>query len=287
MQARGLADSLNSFGCNLYTIYVVIMSTTAGKIKILEQQLLKYERIAVAFSGGIDSTFLLYFVVKTLGGENASAYSCISDVNSDKGVSTMRNVYNKHFAEKIFLREVPLYPLRWKEFVSNSDKRCYYCKKRMYSTLLEEVHKDSFYILADGTNVDDLKGGRPGLRAIRELQIHTPLVDAGLTKQEIRKVAKELGLINHDLASNSCLATRIKEGTMITLDGLKLVEKAEAYLHKLGFEGCRVKIDGANALIEVQRGDFERFAQDEIRSGVVHTFNHLGLKVVSLSLRGR
>ncbi len=263
------------------------MSVQEEKLQKLQKILLNHKKIAVAFSGGIDSTFLLHSAITTLGGENVLALSCTSAVNSASGLANMRNVFTTHFAGKTTLREVEIYPLTWKEFISNSDKRCYYCKKRMYSTLLGEAKEQDFYSLFDGTNLDDLKGDRPGLRAIRELNVQTPLVGAGLNKLEIRKIAKEQGLINHDLPSNSCLATRIQKDTAITLDGLKVIENAEDCLRKLGFLGCRVKIDGDSAVIELAKGDFEEFVKDDIRTGVIHTFYHLGLKNVSLSLTGR
>lgn len=263
------------------------MSVTDEKVIRLQQVLSKNDRLAVAFSGGIDSTFLLHFAIETLGGENVSAYSCISAVNSAAGLANMREVFKNHFSGNSTLHEIEIYPLSWKEFVSNNDNRCYYCKKRMYATLLDEINKEKIYHLVDGTNIDDLKGNRPGLRAIRELNIQTPLVEAGLTKQEIRSIAKNIGLINHDLPSNSCLATRIKKDTAITPSFLDRIEKAEDYLKKIGFVGCRVKVDGDYAVIEIEKKDFATFAKDEVRIGVTHTFYHLGLTQVSLSLTGR
>lgn len=263
------------------------MEITDEKIVHLKAILKQHRRLAVAFSGGIDSTFLLHFAIQSIGGENVMAYSCTSVVNSDNGLANMRRVFATHFSEVATLHEVELFPLSWKEFVTNNDKRCYFCKKRMYSTLLDEIHKNDCFILADGTNVDDLKGNRPGLRAIRELNIQTPLVDAGLTKQEIRRIAKEHGLINYDLPSNSCLATRIKKDTEITLHSLGVIEKAENYLRKIGFIGCRVKVSGHSAVIELEKGDFSLFIEDDVRVGVIHTLYHMGLTEVSLSLTGR
>lgn len=253
----------------------------------LQKILRGHKRIAVAFSGGIDSTFLLHSAIKVLGGDNVVALSCVSAVNSANGLANMRHVFSTHFAGKLTLREIEIYPLTWKEFVSNCDKRCYYCKKRMYSTLLDEAAKLNCFALFDGTNVDDLKGNRPGLRAIRELKVSTPLLEAGLSKNEIRKIAKDEGLINYDLPSNSCLATRIQRDTEITKGALVVVERAEDCLRKLGFTGCRVKVNGNNAVIELGKGDFESFVRDDTRTEVIHTFSHLGLKNVSLSLTGR
>lgn len=263
------------------------MGIANEKYEKLKTILSTYERVAVAFSGGIDSTFLLFSAIEVLGASNVLAYNCMSELNSNSGVSTMRTVFQHHFEALVPLRVVKLYPLAWKEFVANSDKRCYFCKKRMYTILLDEIKKENCFILADGTNVDDLKSNRPGLRAIRELGIKTPLVEAGLTKREIRLLARDKGLINHDLASNSCLATRVKLGKEITADSLAIIEKAEECLHQLGFTGCRVKVDGSTAHIEINKCDFEAFVRDEIRSAVLFSFFKLGLTTVSLDLTGR
>lgn len=263
------------------------MSVVKDKIQKLQNILLSHKRVAVAFSGGIDSTFLLYFAIETLKAGNVLALSCTSAVNSARGLDNMRSVYNMHFDGKAVLREVEISPLTWKEFVPNCEKRCYYCKKRMYTILLGEATKEGFPTLLDGTNVDDLKGDRPGLKAIRELNIQTPLVEAGLTKLEIRAIAKDVGLVNHDLPSNSCLATRIAVNSAITVDTLELIETAEEYLRKRGFLGCRVKVNGDSATIELISSDFDEFIKEDSRTEVIHTFYNLGFKSVCLSLTGR
>jgi uncharacterized protein len=289
MKTRSNVRSNNGFGnYSLERIRtLVLMGFENEKYEQLQSILSAYGRVAVAFSGGIDSTFLLYSAIDALGPENVLAYNCMSKLNSNAAVSSMKGVFQHHFEAQIPLRVVKLYPLAWKEFVANSDKRCYFCKKRMYSVLLDEIKKENCFILVEGTNVDDLKSNRPGLRAIRELNIKTPLVEAGLTKREIRILAGEKGLINHDLASNSCLATRVKCGQEITLEQLAIIEKAEECLHRLGFMGCRIKVDGTAALVAINRCDFEAFVKDEVRSAVLYTFNKLGLTAVSLDLSAR
>lgn len=263
------------------------MDLAEKKYVQLRTILSRFKRIAVAYSGGIDSTFLLYSALHVLGRDNVLAYTCVSEVNSEHALKNMRDVFQHHFAKEIALQEVRLYPLTWKDFTVNDDKRCYVCKKHMYSTLLDEIAKKNCSFLLDGTNVDDLKQSRPGLRAIQELKIQTPLVEAGLTKQEIRLLARANNLINYNLSSNSCLATRVTQGVEIKDTYLDIVETAEEYLHTLGFKGCRVKVDGNVALVELDRNDFVAFVEDDVRIAVLRRFSNLGLQKVSLSLTGR
>lgn len=253
----------------------------------LQKILLGLKRVAVAYSGGIDSTFLLYSAVETLGSENVMAYTCVSEVNAEHSLVGLRDVFATHFAEHLELQEVRLHPLMWKEFSVNDANRCYFCKRRMYLALLDEVRKENYFLLVDGTNIDDLKKNRPGLRAIRELNVQTPLVEAGLSKQEIRLLARSNELVNSDLPSNSCLATRIAQGVVITKSRIAVIESAEKYLHQLGFNGCRVKIDGDTACIELNRKDFVSFVKDDVRVSVLRKFYDLGLPNVSLNLTAR
>lgn len=253
----------------------------------LQDILLGLKRVAVAYSGGIDSTFLLYSAIETLGRENVLAYTCVSEVNAEHSLVNMRDVFAKHFADRIDLHEIRLHPLMWEEFTVNDADRCFYCKRQMYQALLDEVGKKDCFVLADGTNVDDLKESRPGLRAIRELNVKTPLVEACLTKQEIRFLARSNELVNSDLPSNSCLATRIKQGVHITTKQMSVIESAEIYLFQLGFTGCRVKIDGDSACIQLNQNDFVSFVQNDIRIAVLRKFYDLGLHNVSMDLTGR
>lgn len=253
----------------------------------LQQILLGLKRVAVAYSGGIDSTFLLYSAVKALGRENVMAYTCVSEVNAEHSLVGMRDVFAKHFADRIDLHEVRLHALMWKEFTVNDASRCYFCKRRMYLALLDEVRKENYFVLVDGTNMDDLKNNRPGLRAIRELNVQIPLVEAGLAKQEIRLLARSSELVNADLPSNSCLATRIVQGVNITQSRMTVIENAEKYLHQLGFNGCRVKLHGNSARIELNRNDFVALVKDDVRVSVLRTFYDLGLPDVSLNLTAR
>ncbi len=247
----------------------------------------KYEKIGIAFSGGVDSTLLLYAATEALGEHNVVPFNIVSGLNSRDSIESSRIVFKEIFKDASELREIFVDPMVWPEFVVNSEERCYVCKKRMYTTLTAALTAENCSILADGTNVDDLQEDRPGLRAVRQLGVVTPLVDAGLKKSEIRKLAKGFGLTNFDLPSNSCLATRIQKDKLIDVETLGLIGDAEHFLQGLGFNGCRVRVLEFLTLVEVQRKDLEAFVESKNRVQIEHYFKTLGLAKVVLSLEGR
>lgn len=178
-------------------------------------------------------------------------------------------------------------PLGWDGFSENSSERCYVCKTNIYSHLLGLTRRGDIEVLLDGTNLDDLGQDRPGYRAILELGVRAPLAETKLTKNEIRAYARDVGLINADSPSNSCLATRLQRDVPISLTELKKIEAAEAVLIRLGISGCRVRIDRQYAYLEVQEDDIARVAEKQLRSTIFEQFGKIGLGSVCLVLKGR
>lgn len=263
------------------------MSAVSKKFEILQQNLVTYDELWVAFSGGIDSTFLLHSAIEALGEDRVTAVYIISSLCSTASVENARDVAKKNFSPNLNLLEIEVHPLEWEEFVKNDARRCYYCKKRMYTALLAEMKKHGASYLADGTNLDDLGADRPGLLALEELNILTPLVEARLLKSEIRKLAQELGISNYGLFSNSCLATRIGTSEPIHSDSLRLVEEAEAVMIKLGYSGCRVRFVAERAIIEVRKEDLPAIFRNEMREKILRHMKDIGFTNISISLEGR
>lgn len=263
------------------------ISIPENKFRQLKELLLQYEKIAVAFSGGVDSTLVLHAAVSSLGPERVVALYALSTLNSAEAVATTRATFSENFPKATVLREIEVFPLLWQEFVMNTGERCYFCKKRMYAAMQDAMAAYGVPILVDGTNIDDVLEGRPGLKAIDQMQVKTPLAEVGLTKQEIRRIAQDVGLTNFDLPSNSCLATRIQQDKPITDNGLRAVERAEQFLHRRGFRGCRVKIGDAALFVEVQENDFTAFIEKDNRAAVRAYFQTVHSAPVMLNLTGR
>lgn len=258
-----------------------------GKYSRLTQTLKQYERVAVAFSGGVDSTLLYYAARDAIGKKNVFVLRGISALVSAKEQENAATLLEDLDTDEENIIEVSLHPLIWPEFVANTEDRCYFCKKRMYKAFLLELEQQNCSVLLDGTNVDDLKSSRPGFRAIHELGVQTPLLDAGLSKKEIRFLAAGFHLANHEKPSSSCLATRIPVGKVITLEKIQLVEKCENFLLVRGIEGCRVRKEGDDAVLQFQLQGSERLFAGDFRVELLHFLQQLGFKRVLFDLSPR
>lgn len=263
-----------------------------NKDDISENTLAKYEKlksiikdcgkIAIAFSGGVDSTFLTK-VAKDVLGENAVAVTISSILVTDdelKEADDFCKVENiEHLIYKADVLSIP-------GFEDNPPDRCYICKKAIFTNVQNLVGERGISVIAEGTNVDDDGDYRPGMRAIKELGVRSPLKEAGLTKAEIRELSCMLGLKTWNKPSCACLASRFAYGEVINKDKLDMIYSAECYIRSLGFEQFRVRLQDGIARIELRPADIQKFIENGIKDKVSEKLHALGFKYVSLDLDG-
>ena len=252
------------------------------KYSKLKEYLIKTNRVAVAFSGGVDSTFLLKVAHEVLG-DNVIAITAISSLFPRRELEETVSFCEQQGIKQIVIEPEPL---ELEGFCENPKDRCYICKKALFTQMKEVAHDEGEYILVEGSNVDDLGDYRPGLKAIQELRVDSPLRCAGLTKDEIRSLSKKLGLVTWQKPSYACLASRIPYGDMITVEKLAMVEQAEQLLRDLGFVQMRVRVHGNMARIEVLPEDISRLIEENIRQKVLSGFKKIGFLYVTIDMEG-
>jgi len=242
-----------------------------------------YGHLAIAFSGGADSSLLLKLAHDTLGNNVIALFA--DSVLQPK--AERQWAFDTAQSIGITPEIIAFEPLALTEFAANPARRCYYCKKAIFSTFIELARQQNFAWLADGTNRDDLSQDRPGAQAVAELGIKSPLAEAGLTKHEVRALSRALGLPTWNKPSASCLATRIPTDTRITVAALAMIDKAESYLHDLGYHGCRARLIDKTFHLELAEGDIARLVgRREFRS-VRDSLYALGAEKVFLDLLER
>lgn len=263
-----------------------------NKDDISENTLAKYEKlksiikdcgkIAIAFSGGVDSTFLTK-VAKDVLGENAVAVTISSILVTDDELKEADDFCKAENIEHlIYNADVLSIP----GFENNPPDRCYICKKAIFTNVQNLVGERGISVIAEGTNVDDDGDYRPGMRAIKELGVRSPLKEAGLTKAEIRELSCMLGLKTWNKPSCACLASRFAYGEVINKDKLDMIYSAECYIRSLGFEQFRVRLQDEIARIELRPADIQKFIENGIKDKVSEKLHALGFKYVSLDLDG-
>ena len=222
----------------------------------LENFFKKYPAAAVAFSGGVDSAYLLY---------TAKAYT--NDVTAYYVKTEFQPEFELEDAKRLAhelnvdMRIIDLSVFDAPEIAKNPPERCYHCKKKIFGAIMEEAVHDGYHVLLDGTNASDDAGDRPGMRALKELDVLSPLRICGLTKEKIRELSKEAGLFTWDKPAYACLATRIPAGEEITKEKLKATEEAEKYLFSLGFTDFRVRSADGNARIQIREKQIPLFVE--------------------------
>ncbi len=252
------------------------------KIDGLAAILRDMKSLVVAFSGGVDSTFLLKAAWDILGG-NVLAVIARSETYPE---GEYRDALA--FAAEIdapFL-VIDTGELKNENFSSNPPDRCYYCKSELFCKLTEIARERGLAFVADGSNLDDTEDFRPGTRASREIGVRSPLKEAGFTKDDIRRVSRELGLSSWDKPSQACLSSRFPYGTEITQERLDMISLAEEFLAGLGLRCCRVRYHGDIARIEVPAADMQMFIDPELAGRIYGRFNEIGFTYVTLDIKG-
>lgn len=252
------------------------------KKKKLLSLLRRHESLLVAFSGGVDSAFLLAAAREALG-DRAVAATGNSVIHPSRELKEAEALARSLGVEHIVISTGEM---RLPAFAANPADRCYHCKKHVLEGLYALAREKGLKQVAHGANVDDLKDYRPGFKAAEEAGVLSPLVDAGLTKEEIRFLSREMGLPTWDKAPMPCLASRIPYGNPITEEKLRMIDEAENFLRDQGVDRVRVRHHGAVARIEAPPEDLKRFLEEPFRRAVVEKMRGLGFGHVALDLEG-
>lgn len=213
---------------------------------MLDDFFIENSKLALAFSGGVDSAYLLYAAIEH--GAEVKAYYVKSAFQPKFEFDDAMRLAKELGAD---MQVLYVDVLADSTIADNPDNRCYYCKKMIFTTIAQAAEKDGYKILIDGTNASDDAGDRPGMKALKELSVRSPLRECGLTKDDIRQLSKEAELFTWDKPAYACLATRIPAGDKITEEKLEKTEMAEAYLSSLGFRDFRVRMFGNAARVQV------------------------------------
>lgn len=240
------------------------------------------KRVAVAFSAGVDSTLLLEASREALGNNVLAITGRLAAFplsEADEAERFCRLSGIKQVSAEVDQLAIP-------HFADNPPDRCYICKKALFTEFINTARENGFSILLEGSNADDVNDYRPGMRAVAELGVKSPLKTFGFTKQEIRKMSKRLGLPTHNKPSLACLATRFPYGERITSEKLAAVDNAERFLRGLGFGQARVRCHGNLARIEVEQNLITEITRPEIRRKIYRLFESLGFLYTSVDLNG-
>jgi pyridinium-3,5-biscarboxylic acid mononucleotide sulfurtransferase len=250
------------------------------KYQRLRDYLKKLKKVVIAFSGGVDSTFLLITAHNALG-ENVLAITVDSPYIPRRELKEAKDLARK-FNIRHQIIKLPLS----ESIIENPENRCYYCKSSFFSGITEKAHQKGFEHILEGTNRDDHADYRPGSRALRESGILSPLKICGMSKKDIRSLSRKLQLPTWDKPSDSCLLTRIPYNTKITLDELKRIESSEHYLAGIGFSGARVRSHGDLARIEVSRDQRAVISDERVMDSVSIHLKDYGYTYVCFDLEG-
>ncbi|MBF0362968.1 MAG: ATP-dependent sacrificial sulfur transferase LarE [Oligoflexia bacterium] len=253
-----------------------------SKYQKLQEIINSYPSAAVAFSGGTDSTFLLKVASDVLT-KNLIAITVSSPSLSRKEFDQAVTLAKQIGVKQIILKSPDI---DVEEVKNSSPKRCYFCKLNVFSKIKKEAATHNIFNIFDGSNIDDLSDYRPGMQALKELEIIQPLQQAQFTKNEIRLLSKDLGLATWNKPALACLYTRFPYGEMVTLEKLSMIEEAEEYLHELGFSQLRVRHHGQIARLEIEGSEMENIFSIDLMNTISQKLKTLGFQFVALDLDG-
>jgi uncharacterized protein len=253
------------------------------KLARLRSILNEMGNVVIAYSGGVDSAFLLKVAVDTLGASQVKAILAISPTypsrEYDRALETAAAIGVQ--VEIIHTKEVDD-----PKFVNNPVDRCYFCKHELFTKITEYMEAGKFENMIDGSNMDDLSDHRPGRKALQEKKVRSPLQEAGMSKEDIRSLSKQLNLPTWNRDALACLSSRFPYGETIDLRKLEMVDAAENFLSDLGFRNIRARHEKNSIRIEVSSSQIKRIADDQIRYRIVSKMKELGYKYVSIDLEG-
>jgi len=249
----------------------------------LQETIARYQTVAVAFSGGVDSTLLLKVASDILGKDKVLALTVSSPLYPD-----FETAESQALARQIGVRQllVTKDPLADPEVAANQPLRCYHCKKALYQQLQQLAAEHGYETVLDGSNLDDLDDYRPGQEALKELQIASPLLETGFSKAEVRALSRQLQLPSWNKQAFACLASRIPYGTSLTRERLQQVDRCESWLREQGFTNYRVRYHHELARIELPETELPRLLEAGLRQKLVTSFKAAGFTYVSLDLQG-
>jgi uncharacterized protein len=252
------------------------------KLDLLKQNLSSIDSLIVAFSGGVDSTFLLK-VAHDILGSNAVAVTAKSSMYPPRELKQAVDFAKSNNIVHVVLESEEL---EIDGFSSNPTNRCYLCKNELYTKVHERASEMNIKTIVEGSNTDDLGDYRPGFTAVKEHKILSPLLEAKMSKEDIRVLSKDMNLPTWDKPAFACLASRFPYGQNISVEKLNMIDKAEQYLFDLGFKQVRVRHHGEIARIEVSPNERAKFYLEEVMDNVHNELTQLGFKYVCLDLKG-